>query len=239
MARIPEHFYFGGVSSRDYGIYLTDAIEIAGAQPNMDKITVPGRNGDLIRYDGSYQNIEFAVKCFIKSSSGISAERALSAAKRWLTQEKGYRRLELPWEDGYRLAYVAVPPGTEALGPDLRTFSVSFSCKPQVYTYEGEQSISLTRAATLFNSGMPALPLITLYGSGSGTLTVGDTVVTIKSMSGSLTLDCDLQDAYQGTENKNSSISAPSFPVLETGDNIISFTGGVNRVEIVPRWWHL
>ena len=86
---------------------------------------------------------------------------------------------------------------------------------------------------------MPSLPLNTLYGNGSGTLSVGDTVVTIKDMSGSLTLDCDLQDAYQGTQNKNSSISAPSFPVLETGDNIISFTGGVNRVEIIPRWWHL
>lgn len=54
-----------------------------------------------------------------------------------------------------------------------------------------------------------------------------------------VTLDSELQDAYDGTVNKNSSIilNGGEFPSLEPGDNDITFSGGVTEVEITPRWW--
>ena len=64
-------------------------------------------------------------------------------------------------------------------------------------------------------------------------------MVQIKNLSSSLTLDCELQDAYKGLENHNADISAPEFPVLEAGENRIGWTGGVTHIEIIPRWWTL
>ena len=49
-------------------------------------------------------------------------------------------------------------------------------------------------------------------------------------------IDCDLMDAYSGANNRNNRITTSAFPVLEAGDNTITFTGLTN-VEITPRWW--
>jgi phage-related protein len=52
-------------------------------------------------------------------------------------------------------------------------------------------------------------------------------------------LDCDLQNAYNGNGNRNMYIDAPEFPVLKNGENKISFSGGITKIQIIPRWWEL
>ena len=44
-------------------------------------------------------------------------------------------------------------------------------------------------------------------------------------------------NAYSGLQNKNMDIEAPEFPALLPGENKIGFSGGIQKVEIVPRWW--
>lgn len=239
MPRVPEHFYFDGEDSRDYGIWMTSQIQVEGAKPNVETVTVPGRSGDLLIYDGSYGNVSFTASCFVTDTRNASAQDNLTEAVRWLTKTNGYRRLQLPGEDGYRMAYVSAFPGSAWKGKGARSFSIIFQCKPQIWMYEGEQQFTLSASGVLFNPGMPALPLIRVYGSGAGTVTVGDTTVTLSAIDEYVTLDSDIQDAYKGTANKNSTISAAEFPKLEPGENPISFGGGVTKLQITPRWWHL
>ena len=52
-------------------------------------------------------------------------------------------------------------------------------------------------------------------------------------------LDSDTQNAYNDDGNQNGSINAPTFPALSDGETPISFSGGIDRVEIIPRWWEL
>ena len=102
----------------------------------------------------------------------------------------------------------------------------------------GEATKTLTGSGTLTNiTKFDALPIITVYGSGVGTVTVNDTTVSISEIDSYIVLDCELMDAYKGTVNKNPYISAVDFPVLKAGVNNISFTGGVTSLDIVPRWW--
>ena len=97
--------------------------------------------------------------------------------------------------------------------------------------------------ALLNPTAFTALPLITVYGTGEGTVTVGDITVRIKVMEDHLILDSDTQNAYTEADgvmtNQNYNIYAPVFPQLEPGVNQISWTGGVARLEIIPRWWTL
>lgn len=120
------------------------------------------------------------------------------------------------------------------------TFALSFDCAPQRFLKSGELPVIFSEPGVLYNStAFVSKPLIAVTGSGAGSLTVNDVTVGILSLDGSLTLDCDTQNAYSGYQNKNSTISAPVFPVLSPGENQISWTGGVTGVEITPRWWTL
>ena len=238
-----QYFFFDGEDSRNYGIYLTSAIKIGGAQPRMEKISIPGRNGDLLRYDGGFSNVEFSAQCVVV---GDHAADAIAAIAQWTLGQHGYRKLEFPWEDGYRMAYVTGGPGTECLSKGVRAFALDFSCAPQVWTYTGQQAVQIANGDTLYNDWMEAKPLITLYGPGGeskaiGTLTVGDVPMEI-TVRDFITLDCETQDAYRGLVNANSLISASQFPTLPHGKSVISWTmssGSFSKVEIVPRWWHL
>ena len=56
-----------------------------------------------------------------------------------------------------------------------------------------------------------------------------------------MVIDSELQDAYHGTSNwnKNITLNDRRFPKLKAGENLISFSGGITSVEVIPRWWTL
>lgn len=235
-----QYFYFDGVDSRDYGIYLSSAIKLGGAQPSIETLSIPGRSGALLRYDSSFSNVAFSAQCFVQ---GERTAQDVAAIAQWLLGTQGYRRLEFPWEDGYRMAYVSESPGIECLSKHVSAFSLDFSCAPQVWTYAGQQAIQIANGDTLHNEWMAAKPLITIYGYGTGSLTVGDTTVSITNgFTGYITLDCETQDAYRGDDNMNAYIDAAEFPTIPHGTTKVSWTvtsGSFYQIEIIPRWWHL
>jgi phage-related protein len=124
-------------------------------------------------------------------------------------------------------------------------FTVNFDFKPQRFLKTGEHMLSFGAAGTIWNPTLfPAKPIITVYGTGAGTVTVGDQTVTIKAIEDQIILDCDLQQAYRqlgdgAPENMNGNIKAPDFPQLLAGGNPVRWTGDIERVEIIPRWWTL
>ena len=54
-------------------------------------------------------------------------------------------------------------------------------------------------------------------------------------------IDCELEDAYKDSVNKNGCLilSGGEFPVLQPGTNGIIFGAGISRIELIPRWWCL
>ena len=233
-----ETFYLDGIDAQSAGIYLQKPIVFSEAVPNIESKTIPGRNGDLIFETGSYKNRSGSVSCFCLQED---VETAVSAAGRFLMRKKGYRRLETSDDPNhYWMARVENSPQMEMRIRVLAPFDISFDCKPQRFLKSGENKTSFTASGSISNQyGQTALPLITLYGNGTGTLTIGDCVVEIKSLSGVLRLDSDTQNAYNDNGNQNMKINAPIFPTLRDGENKIGFGGGIERVEIVPRWWEL
>mgnify|MGYP003222896006 CR=1 FL=1 len=76
------------------------------------------------------------------------------------------------------------------------------------------------------------------FGSGSITLMVGMTIVELEGITGSITLDSRLQEAYSGVTSLNSAMSG-DFPKLLPGNNAVSWTGNVTKVDIQPNWRYL
>ena len=233
-----ETFYLDGIDARSAGIQLQAPIEFSEAVPVVEAQTIPGRNGDLIWETGSYENRSGSASCFCLQKD---VEKAISSAGRFLMGKKGYRRLETSDDpEHYWLARVENSPRIEQRLRVLAPFEIGFDCKPQRFVKSGENSVVFTENGSLFNQyGQVALPFITLYGQGAGTLTIGDCVVEVKALDGTLYLDSDTQNAYNDSGNQNLNINAPVFPVLGDGEIPISWNGGIERVEIIPRWWEL
>ena len=233
-----ETFYLDGIDARFAGIQLQAPIEFSEAVPVVEAQTIPGRNGDLIWETGSYENRSGSAPCFCLQKD---VEKAISSAGRFLMGKKGYRRLETSDDpDHYWLARVENSPQIAMRLRTLAPFEIGFDCKPQRFVKAGENAVIFESNGSLFNQyGQIALPFITLYGQGAGRLTIGDFFVDVKALNRTLYLDSDTQNAYNDSGNQNLNINAPVFPVLGDGEIPIAFSGGIERVEIMPRWWEL
>lgn len=235
---LDETFYIDGIDARSVGIQLQKPIEFSEAVPIAETQTIPGRNGDLIFETGSYENRGGSASCFCLQKE---VEKAISSAGRFLMGKKGYRRLETSDDpDHFWLARVENSPQIAMRLRTLAPFDIGFDCKPQRFVKSGEKAIVFTENGSLLNQyGQIALPFIKVYGNDAGSLTIGDYTVEVLSLDGSLYLDSETQNAYNERGNKNMTINAPEFPVLNEGDIQVSFSGGIERLEIKPRWWEL
>lgn len=234
-----ETFYINGVDAKAAGIYLQRPIEFSEPVPVVSTEKIPGRNGELIYATGSYENRTGKASCFAMRLDGV--EVSIRAINKYLMVKRGYQRLETSDDPShYWLAAVKNGARIEQRARSISPFEISFNCKPQRFLKSGMQTVVMNDGGILYNQyGFDALPLITVYGSGSGTISVGNREIEILSMEDVVCIDCDTQNAYNDRGNQNNKISALEFPVLTDGENHISWTGDIDRVDITPRWWEL
>lgn len=233
-----ETFYLNGVDARSVGIHLQAPLTFSEAVPISEAQSIPGRNGDLIFETGSYENRSGSASCYCLQRD---VEKALRGASRFLMSKKGYRRLETSDDpDHFWLARVENSPQIDMRLRTLAPFSIGFDCKPQRFLKSGETVIKLTGSSSIFNmTCYDSLPLILIGGHGEGSLTVGNRTVNISNISNLMYLDSETQNAYNKSMGLNDRVDAPEFPILVPGENAISFDGGIEWVEITPRWWEL
>lgn len=233
-----DFFIFGGVNSLDYGVLLDGSGTTAAPERDVTTVTIPGRNGDLLVDSGRWKNTTVSYPCTIAREF----EGRFAAFKQALLAEGGYKRLEDTLHpDEYRLAYLAGPLAPETIPYNRAgTFALDFSCKPQRFLKSGEDTLTVASGGKLYNpTGCAALPLILLTLTGDAKLNVGGVQMGVAGYTGQMWIDCDLQDAYYNNTNLNKYLTAPEFPVLGAGATQISWSGGISKCEIVPRWWRL
>ena len=230
-------FTFNGQNSAEYGIHISGEGTFNSPELDTTSYSIPGRSGDLVISNGRYKNVTVTYPAFIISNFKANAE----ALRAWLLSPQGYCRLEDSYHpDMYHMARFSGP-----LDFNMHFLNrsgeceISFNCKPQRFLLSGETAVEVESGDEIANPTLfDALPQIKVYGTGNGALTVGETTVALNGINEFVVLDCDLQNAYKNILNQNS-IMTGSFPKLKPGNNIISWTGAITKVEITPRWWTL
>lgn len=124
-----------------------------------------------------------------------------------------------------------------------RTAKVTFRVQPFKYS-----RVEVTRQATSERQSMivenlgnyTAKPLITITGSGTVELSVNGTAICryeFPSGRDTVILDSEKQDAYLGSMLKNRNMVG-EFPIFEKGNNVISWSGTIESIEIkrYSRW---
>ncbi|PTM21544.1 hypothetical protein DA798_09635 [Lactobacillus sp. PFC-70] len=126
----------------------------------------------------------------------------------------------------------ATPEEVELVG----TVKVAFTLDP--FWYQESDTVVLTAGTTIYNPGSASSdPLITVYGSGDLDLTINGTTVTLLNVTDYLTIDSWEQTILHGngTEMLDEKFRGV-YPQLLPGDNAISFSSNVKKVEIDGRW---
>lgn len=237
---VKSYFYYNGARSIDKGLTVEQCPSFVTGQRSVEKITVPGRSGELVIDTGAYGNYTQPYEIWFKDKRRGTTRAARDIAQ-WLLSGTGYLRLEDTYDpEVFRLAMFTGPLDVENWMLMAGRATLQFDCQPQRWLKDGQNPISVESGQRLLNAWQPALPLIQVTGTGEGSLTVGGSTFTISDMPGGITLDSETQDAFFGTQNLNNNVQVNGgYPVLQAGETAVSFSGGITAVKITPRWWSL
>lgn len=217
---------------------IASAPQIVRGARKMSVTPIPGSNREVVEMEDAWESYDQPYTLFVGDGSEDSIQEVLNETARVL-YKTGWQELRDEYEpDYFRLAYYQGPFNVENRYTRLGKFDVSFKCRAERFLLSGNFPVGVTTGGKLTNPTVyKAKPLIHITGSGNGTLTVGSTTVTIKNLVDYLNIDCETQNCYRLTsENKNNMMEG-NFPVLESGENTISFTGGISTVTITPRYF--
>ena len=241
-----EHeFIYNGMNSRDYGLRISGEDTWARPQPDVKRISVPGRNGDLVQLGNRYQNLDITYHCGIVRDLKTNFD-AFNAA---LLSSPGYHRLE----DSYHPEYFRMAVFESALDPDVKKrgvhgeVDIKFNCKPQLFLKSGLVEQRIENNGVIFNpTPYNASPILRFGFSKSwegGSITINGRTLscTDPGTVSDFVIDCERQDIYAKDTrvNKNNlfTLSDGEFFELKPGRNTIYFTGVTSAVYITPNWW--
>ena len=232
-----HEFYLDGVSCRQFCISISGEDTFNSAERDIESVPIPGRSGELTLDNKRFKNVPVPYPAIVLGDF----RRNAAAARAWLLSVPGYRRLEDSYHpEEFRLAryYAGLEFKPWAYNRQGEV-TITFDCMPQRFLKSGEEAVTLTAAATLYNPTLfEAQPMITVRGSGAGSLTVNGHTVAISEIGTSVTLNTEILLAYNGLTRRDQTITGKIEQLrLKPGANTASFSGGVSSVEIIPRWW--
>lgn len=226
-----DWFEWNGVRCTNYGIHVSEQPPVTIPSERATFTNVPGRSGSLTTLEGDdvYDDLLLTATCFISDPSRISEIAA------WLRGSSTVTFANR--QGGFYHARIVNQISFEKIlrGNPHRSFAVNFRCKPFWYAND-VQPITLTTSGTFVTNpgSVFSEPVITVYGSGEVTLMVGMTITELE-ITDKITLDTPLMEAYAGATSMNNCMSG-DFPALSHGQNAVSWTGNVTKVEIQPNW---
>ena len=232
---------FDSNNSLNYGVYISGEGVYNAPERTVERVSIPGRNGDLIMDYGRYENIEITYPAGVFADDEQTFASNVRAFRNMLASRHTYKRLTDTYHpDEFRLAmftsgFNLFPVNKTKAGE----FNIVFDCKPQRYLTSGETGTTFTADGTISNpTAYPSQPLITV--TGNGTLVVNGVSMVIGGTSNTV-IDCELMECYDGVNSKNGDVvmTPNKFPVLDSGSNVIDLSSGITKVVIVPRWWRL
>lgn len=224
------YFIFKGIDSRDMGVLIAAMPDIVKPERRAETLTIPGRSGTLTLDEGCYDAYTLRMEC------GLRGTERLAELAAWL-DGSGELILSTEPERVYR-ARISNAISIADVIYLYSTFLVQFDVFPFKYSVNRvDEELSLTAAATIYNRGtVYAEPTITVYGSGRIFLTINDEIYRLLDVEEYMTIDSERMEAYKGQQSCNHQFGALEFPRLAVGENKISWTGNVTRVDIEPKW---
>lgn len=237
-------FTYNGISSADFGLHIEKKNVFSAPSFDMDLTSVPGRSGDLIVSNKRFSNVKVTYTVFFARKNTAELSDAIRIIKGWLyTEPDRYHEITDSYHPGFhRYGVISGSLDIEEQLRKIGSFKVTFSCKPFLYSAEGQQKIEIPNSGFMVTNPypFPSRPYLRVDGSGDVSLTIqsgshNDTW-QMKGIAQYIECDSEQMNFYKDTELQNLKVTGDSFPMLYPGDNTISFTGNVKSISLIPRW---
>lgn len=142
--------YYNGTSSDDFGLIVEKLPPSVHASRRGDLISIPGRNGVIVREDGSFNTYEQEYQIsFSQAAQNRDPYQTARDIAVWLLGSRGFCRLEDIFEPEYfRLARYS---GAFDVGTMLMKYgkaTLTFDVQPQRYLKSGESEIMIESNAS-------------------------------------------------------------------------------------------
>lgn len=244
-----NYFNYKNKDSRDYGILIRNKQTFDAPKRDIDFVSVPGRDGDLLIDNGRYPNVDMTYGIMLVAPSinplnpneNIDLAEASKAVRQWLMSNYNYYQLIDSYDpDYFRLAVFSGDIKLETKNTSIAYSDIKFNCKPYRYRIDGQKNLTTNASAlTLFNpESLFSLPRITVKGNGTLTITVNSVTYTVTNVVNSVIIDSEMMNIYNPNQstNYNRYASFSTFPKLKSGTNTITPGTNVTGIDIIPRW---
>lgn len=216
---------WNGKTAEQMGLKIVSLPPIQASTERIDEQDIEGRDGTLTYVNG-YTSSEKEVEADYKGNKPLDIIN-------WFKGKGEVIFGNMP-DRYYKARINNIVPLDQVIKNQLYNFPIKFKCQPFGYLLSGKYPIEITSNTIIYNLGTyKSLPLITAYGESNGSLTINNTTYTITNINGSISIDSEIQEVVNG---KGDYLECNSFIELATGENTITFSGGITKVEIVPRW---
>ncbi|HBJ1646337.1 UNVERIFIED_ORG: phage tail protein [Clostridium botulinum] len=234
-----SEIYFNNKSSKECKLLIENIIDLPTSSTKYNTVDIPGsNNGSLNIYNG-LEDIQLSFDFVFKSRENfiISKSRIVS----WL-KSKISKELRYSLHKGIYYIVKKVDIGEfKTTFKLVRRFTVKFTCCPIVFLDEGKEVITFNKSITLYNgkSTCNTEPQLNIFGSGDITIKINNQQLILKDIENNIIVDSFSKDCYKISNNKiihSNNKMYSDFPILEVGENNISYSGNVRKIELIPRW---
>lgn len=227
---------FNEVRASSIGILPVRRPGVPAPESRFEEITIPGRDGSLISFDGVngeiiYNSITISVEFNFWAKPYRWAE-VFRAAKKWI---KGSGDLILGDDTSFFYKVLSCKISeSERTSLRIGTFTAEFLCDPYLYVKDGQREMGI--ADVLYNPYALSKPIYLITGEGMCTLTVNEKSMTA-NVGQNLTINTDLMLAYrQDGTMMNTAVTGDYEDLwLNPGENSISITSRFS-LSIIPNW---
>lgn len=227
-----NYFMFKGINSKEFsGLVVNTLPPITKAPKRVETQQIDGVDGEIITelgysaYDKDITITLMKLKDLDEIMAWLNGEGELVTS---LEPDKVYKARVIDGID-YERVY------------SMKSATITFRVQPFKYELD-ENPVTLTESGkSVTNQGLEtSKPIMTITGSGIIELSVNGNKVfsyTFPENETEVVIDSEKQDAYLGTILKNRNMNG-DFPILQSGENTITWDGAVTSIEIEPksRW---
>lgn len=247
-------FIFNGVSAQSLGLQVERYPKIIKPKKRVTRYTIPGRNGELTHWDGSYEDVIIQYECWFKP---INKQKDLTETAHliadWLYTAPAGARLEDTYDAGYfRKATFVGPVQIENLLNRHGRCVLEFRCSPQAFVVGSDELRAIPFSGGLISNltQYDARPLFAISSNGSfgGTVSYGEYALQLLygqlNFPTTIYVDCDILEAWYVEDGEaiscNNVVDSPNWPIIPPGVFTISWAGvGIDGVSVATRCWKL
>lgn len=227
-----QQFYFNEFESiRDMGVFVVDKIEFPSIDEDVEQEPIEGSPiGSLTIKTGNYKDSIIPMKLRFISKHDLKEQ--FKNVKRWLKRISD-NRLTFDYEKCYIVKNVTLNPYT--LNQISGDFEVEFICEPFLKGFYTEFEVVSNREVIYNDGDVESYPKVKIQLPSTKSniqIFFNNEGVHFKDVSDYIFIDSERQIVLDKNNQSLTKNMIGNFPKLLEGENTISWTGNITKLEV-------